>query len=43
MREITKDILQFVNKGNALNKINGQSQIANNQLKKIELALKNNL
>jgi hypothetical protein len=43
MREITKDILQLINKGNAHNKMSGQSQNANNQLKKIELALKNNL
>ncbi len=45
MREITKDILQFINKVNGHNKMSGrgQSQNANDQLKKIELALKHNL
>lgn len=43
MREIIKDILQFINKGNTHNKMSGQSQNAKNQLKKIELALKHNL
>jgi hypothetical protein len=41
MREIIKDILQFINKGNAHNKMSGQN--AKHQLKKIELALKHNL
>jgi hypothetical protein len=43
MKEIVSDVIKFIEKGSAQNKVSGQSQNVKNQIKKIEFALKQTL